>query len=101
MPDVVAALLDVHTVTIVHLLAYPPRDVLRCRVERQQLVEIAMVKIAMHLVLYMLEVNHHAFGVKLLGLAIYRHNPIMAMHIATFTLIWKVEMMATGNLHLL
>ena len=74
-------LLYAHLVAFRNLVANPFGNVLRRGVERQQLVEVAVVEIAVDFLLDVGDVAHHTVVVERAGAAVYRHNPIVAVHL--------------------
>ena len=74
-------LLYAHLVAFRNLVANAFGNVLSRWVERQQLVEVAVVDITVDFLLDVGEVAHHTVVVERAGAAVYRHNPIVAVHL--------------------
>jgi hypothetical protein len=87
--------LHVNTPAMLHLRAYPPGYVLGSGVERKQFVEIAMVKIAVYLLLYLAEIHYHPLGIELTGATMDGYNPVMTMLTGAFALIWQRQAVGT------
>ena len=93
------AFLHRRLVTFRNLLRDPPRDILRRRVERQHVIEVAVVERVMDALLYAREVTDHPVGVEALGTAVDGHNPVVAVDIGAFALIRKLEAVGTRYFH--
>ena len=96
---VVLAFFYIHPIAVFNLTAYPGCNVFGRRIERQQFVEVAMIKISVNFILYMLKVNNHTLSVKLTRLAINRTNPVESVQITAFAVIRKSKAMTASNLH--
>jgi len=62
-----------------NLLDDPSGNVLGRRIERQQLVEVTVIEVAVNLVLDPLEIADHSVGIQFFCLAEHRYDPIMAV----------------------
>lgn len=85
------AFLNVHSPAMLNLRTNPPGYVLSCRVKREQLIKIAMVKITVYPLLYLAEIHHHTLSIQLTGTAMYSYDPIMSVQTCALALIGKLQ----------
>jgi len=78
-----------------NLIRYPLRYVLSCRVEGEEVVQIAVIEITVDFLFYLGEIDHHAVGVKFAGTAVYGDYPIVAVKIFAFTLTREVKIVTS------
>ena len=93
---VVARLPHIGAVAVRNGVDNPFGQVLRRRIEVQDLVEVRMVNLAVDQAFDFGEVAHHAVVVQLFGAAIHVDLPVVAMEILAFALIVEVELVARG-----
>lgn len=99
--SITVAFLHGGLVALWYLVHTPTGDILSRRVEGQHVIQVLMVKLAMNLLLDMLEVAHHAVGVEFFCLAKHLNMPVMAVKVLAFAGIGELQAMAGGNLYLL
>ena len=99
--SVMCTFLNVNPPAMLHLLTYPPGYVLGSRVKRKQLVEIAMVKIAMDTLLDFAEIHHHTLGIEPSSAAVDCYNPVMSVQTAAFAFIWQRKAVRAGYFYML
>ena len=93
---VVARLPYIGAVAVRNGVDNPLSQVLRRRIEVQDLVEVRMVNLAVDQAFDFGEVAYHAVVVQLFGAAIHVDLPVVAMEILAFALIVEVELVARG-----
>ncbi len=93
------ALLHRGLITLRYLVHYPSRYVFGSRIERQQFIEITMVKISVNFLFDMRKIRYHTVGVKALCTAIYCYYPIVTMQTGAFAVIGQFEPVRPCNLH--
>ena len=58
-----------------------------------------MIKLIVDLFLYMSKIANHSGFIKILGLAVYSNDPIMAVYVTALTFIWELKVMSSCYLH--
>ena len=91
--DIVLRFLNTRFVAFGYLLCNPSGNILGCRVERQNIVEVTMIEHSVDFLFDMIEVAYHSVGVKLASFAENGHNPVVAMCVVALTRIGQVETM--------
>lgn len=84
-----------HPIAMLHPVTNPTSDIFRCRIERQYLIQVAMIQLALHQFLDMGKISHHPVGIQLTGPATNGDNPIVAMQILTFARIREPKAMGS------
>lgn len=82
--NVTFAFFDIHAIAGVNLVTYPAGNVFGSRIEWQELVEIAVVKVSGDTFLDVREVYHHSVGIKFASPAVYCHYPVVSVKTAAF-----------------
>ena len=77
--------------SLAHLVAYPAGDVLRCGVEIEDVVEIAVIQLVVDQFLDVGEIVDHAVLVQGLGPAVYGHDPVVAVQPLAFAVVVERE----------
>jgi hypothetical protein len=80
-------------VTVVNMVADPLGDILRGRIDVEQVVDILMVERVLDDALDMGEVRNHTVGVQFVRLAIDDDNPVMPVQTLAFALVGEPEIM--------
>ena len=93
---VVARLPNISAVAVRDGIHNPFGQILGCRIEVQDFVDIGMVDLSVYQALDFGEVAHHAIAVELFGTAIHIDLPVVAMQVLAFALIVEIKLMACG-----
>ena len=93
---VVARLPHISAVTVRDSIHNPFGQILRRRIEVQDLIDIGVVDLAVNQTFDFGEIAHHAIAVKLFSAAIHIDLPVVAMQVLAFALIVEIKLMACG-----
>ena len=93
---VVARLPHIGTVAIWNGIHNPLGQVLGCRIEVKDLIDVSMVDLAMDQTLDFGEIANHAIAVELFGTAIHIDLPVVAMQVLAFALIVEIKLVTCG-----
>ena len=85
------AFLNVDTIAVFDIVAYPAGDILGGRIEVEDIVETCVVKTVIDKLFDVGEVCHHAVSVQLGRAAMDGHYPVVAVERRAFTLIVKCK----------
>jgi hypothetical protein len=93
---IVARLPHIGAVAVRDGIHNPLSQVLGCRIEVQDFVDIGMVDLSVYQALNLGKIAHHAIAVELLATAIHVDLPVVAMQVLALALIIEIKLMAGG-----
>ena len=85
---------DIHTIGLWYLVANPTGHILCRRIERQNLVEVAVVETVANEPLDVGEINNHTILIQFTRLAVNGDYPVVSMQLLTLTFVGEIELMA-------
>ena len=93
---VVARLPHISAVAVRDSVDNPLGQILGCRIEIQDLIDVGMVNLTVNQALNLGEVAHHAIAVELFGTAIHIDLPVVAMQVLALALIVEIKLVTCG-----